>query len=49
MTKIVSVPQEHHDYFISVCWEINKVFNRLLSSPDPTKFPMKYSLVVCKK
>ena len=49
MTKIVSVPAEYTDFFISVCWEINKIFNGLLSSSDPTKFPMKYSLVVCKK
>jgi SAM-dependent methyltransferase len=49
MTEIVKIPTAHTTIWISMFWEINKSINRLLSSNDPTQFPMKYSLVVCTK
>lgn len=49
MTEIVKVPSSYRDFFIRTCWEINKIVNGLLASKDPTKFPMKYTVVVCTK
>ena len=49
MTKIIHIPTNFRSLFIRVCWQINKTLNGLLASKDPTLFPIKYSLVVCKK